>query len=103
MSDTDTITADDTTLLADATDLAPRKKRKRKHKRERRRPHPPLDLTADYLMARECAAYRRRSVRSLDRERAEGSGPPYIRDGSRILYRRTDVDAWLAAHVRGAR
>jgi hypothetical protein len=55
----------------------------------------------DLLTPRECAQYRRCSVRKLDRERAEGRGCPYVRIDSRIFYRRTDVDRFVAAHVRG--
>jgi hypothetical protein len=50
---------------------------------------------------KECSAYRRCSVRKLDRERAEGRGCPYVRIDGRIFYRRNDVDRFIAAHVRG--
>jgi hypothetical protein len=50
---------------------------------------------------KESAAYRKCSIRKQDRERADGRGPPYIRIDGRIFYRRSDVDAFLAAHVRG--
>jgi Helix-turn-helix domain len=55
----------------------------------------------DLLTPREYASYRRCSVRTLDRERADGLGCPYIRIGARILYRRADVDHWLDAHRVG--
>jgi hypothetical protein len=55
----------------------------------------------DLLTPRECARYRRCSVRKLDRERAEGHGCPYVRIDSRIFYRRADVDRFMATHVRG--
>jgi hypothetical protein len=54
----------------------------------------------DLLTPLEYARYRRCSVRTLDRERADGVGCPYIRLGSRILYRRADIDRYLDAHVR---
>jgi hypothetical protein len=54
----------------------------------------------DLLTQREYATYRRCSVRTLDRERAEGRGCPYVRLGSRILYRRIDIDRYLEEHVR---
>jgi hypothetical protein len=50
---------------------------------------------------KECAAYRRCSVRKLDRERADGRGCPYVRIDGRIFYRHVDVDRFIAAHVRG--
>jgi predicted DNA-binding transcriptional regulator AlpA len=56
---------------------------------------------SDLLTVRECADYRRCSLRTLDRERADGSGPPYVRIGSRIYYRRADVDAFIARHLCG--
>jgi hypothetical protein len=54
----------------------------------------------DLLTARECADYRRCSLRTLDRERELGSGCPYVRIGRRILYRRSDVERFIANHVR---
>ena len=50
---------------------------------------------------REFAAYRRCSVRTLDRERADGTGCPYIRISGRILYLRADVNRFIDAHRIG--
>lgn len=55
----------------------------------------------ELLTPRECAAYRRCSLRTLDRERAEGFGPRYVRIGTRIFYRRGDVDQWIESHLVG--
>ena len=55
----------------------------------------------DLLTPREYACYRRCSVRTLDRERAEGRGCPYIRLGARILYRRSDIIHFLSSQLRG--
>jgi hypothetical protein len=55
----------------------------------------------DLLTPREFAKYRRCSLRTLDRERADGSGCPYVRLGARILYRRCDIERYLEGHVRG--
>jgi hypothetical protein len=55
----------------------------------------------DLLTPKECASYRRCSVRKLDRERAEGRGCLYVRIDGRIFYRRVDVDDFIAAHLRG--
>ena len=49
----------------------------------------------DLLTTREAAELRRRSVRTLERERTEGRGPIYIIDGGKILYRRRDIEAYL--------
>src|SRR5262249_34772030 len=56
---------------------------------------------AELMTTAEFAQYRRCSLRTLDRERAEGRGCPYLRIGSRILYRRRDVDSWIEAQIRG--
>jgi hypothetical protein len=58
-------------------------------------------VDSELLTPKECAAYRRCSVRKLDRERAEGRGCPYVRVDARIFYRRPDIDQFIAAHVRG--
>ena len=54
------------------------------------------------LTPKECAAYRRCSVRKLDRERAERRGCPYVRIDGRIFYRRADVDRFIESHLRSA-
>ena len=55
----------------------------------------------ELLTALETARLLRYSLRTLDRERAEGRGCPFVRMGGRIRYRRADVEAFVAAHVRG--
>jgi len=52
------------------------------------------------LTAGETARLLRCSLRTLDRERADGRGCPFVRIGGRIRYRRADVEAFVAAHVR---
>jgi hypothetical protein len=56
----------------------------------------------DLLTARECADYRRCSIRTLDRERETGLGCPYVRIGRRIFYRRGDVEQFIAKHIRNS-
>ena len=58
-------------------------------------------MNIDLWTPRECAAYRRCSLRTLDRERERGYGCPYVRIGGRIYYRRSDVDQFIAVHVCG--
>jgi hypothetical protein len=55
----------------------------------------------DLLTQIEAARERRCSVRKLERERAEGRGPPYVQDGGRVFYRWGDVRKFIAAHVHG--
>ncbi len=52
-----------------------------------------------FLTTEEYAQLRRCSVRTVERERANGDGCPYVRLGSRILYRRADIDRWIEQHV----
>jgi excisionase family DNA binding protein len=40
------------------------------------------------------------SPRSVERLRAQGLGPPFIRLGGAVRFDPRDVDAWLAAHRR---
>ncbi|NWM00837.1 helix-turn-helix domain-containing protein [Klebsiella pneumoniae] len=47
------------------------------------------------LTQREAAAYLRHSERSLIRWRNARIGPPWVKAGGRVLYRRTDLDWWL--------
>ena len=54
----------------------------------------------ELLTPRECADYRRCSIRKLDRERADGHGCPYVRIDGRIFYRRGDVDQFIESHLR---
>lgn len=52
-----------------------------------------------YLTTAEAAQLVRLSPRTLERLRLQGSGPRYLKAGSgkkaRVLYRRTDLVAWL--------
>src|SRR5215472_10748525 len=57
-----------------------------------------LMTETELLTSRECAAWRRCSVRKLDRERAEGRGCPYVRIDGRVFYRRADVERFIEAH-----
>jgi excisionase family DNA binding protein len=55
----------------------------------------------ELLTAAETARLLRCSLRTLDRERADGRGCPFVRIGARVRYRRADVESFIAAHVRG--
>jgi excisionase family DNA binding protein len=53
-------------------------------------------MSGDDLMTEaEVAEYCRVSLRTVQRWRAEGTGPPVLWAGGRPRYRRGDVDAWL--------
>jgi Helix-turn-helix domain len=75
-------------------------------RRDGRRPATVLDhqdeatatTVAAWLTAPEAALLMRISVKTLANWRSSGSGgPPYHKLGSRCVYRRDDVEAWLAA------
>ncbi len=45
----------------------------------------------------ELAAYVRRPVATIYAWNSRGGGPPFIKRGGRVLYRRSDVKEWLDA------
>ena len=52
----------------------------------------------DHLLSeKDYAAARGISVRTAQRDRALGIGPPFIRVGRRIFYRPEAIEAWLIA------
>ena len=60
-----------------------------------------IDPSHILLTATETARLLRCSLRTLDRERSDGCGCPFVRIGARIRYRRADVEDFIAAHLRG--
>ena len=54
---------------------------------------------AECLTPRELADRWKVSIRTLERRRAEQSGPAWFRIGGSIRYRVKDVLAWEAAHL----
>jgi hypothetical protein len=50
-----------------------------------------------FMTEAELAERWRHSLRSLQRWRAEGNGPPHLRIGRRIVFRITDVEAFEAS------
>ena len=62
----------------------------------------PVEIDFDPLMtARETASYTSSSAGSLAQMRHRGTGPRFIKFSTRkILYRKSDVDAWLADRER---
>ena len=50
----------------------------------------------DLLTPRETAADTRLSERTLERHRLTGTGPKFVRLGSRVLYRRQNLEEWVA-------
>lgn len=54
---------------------------------------------AERLRVTDAAKYLGLSVSTLDTMRSKGRGPRYLRIGSRIYYRRGDLDAYVEAGV----
>jgi Helix-turn-helix domain len=53
--------------------------------------------TDEFLSDAQLCAMLRVTTRTTGRWRVEGNGPAFIRAGGRrVLYRRTDLDVWLA-------
>jgi predicted DNA-binding transcriptional regulator AlpA len=54
------------------------------------------------LTQREAAMALRLSERTLERSRVTGLGPPFIKAGRRVLYRPSDIDAWIERRLRSS-
>ncbi len=54
----------------------------------------------DLLDSIAIAAIRGVPVSRINKERLTGEGPPYIKDGHLVRYRRGDYREWLAAKQR---
>lgn len=54
---------------------------------------------ADMLDTPETANYLDVSEPTVNRWRGTGDGPPYVKIGSRVRYRRADLDAWLSERI----
>jgi len=53
-----------------------------------------------FLSTRQAARYLGKGVRSLDRMRIEGDGPPYYKLGQGVRYTREDLDMWSLTRRR---
>ncbi len=47
----------------------------------------------------EVATYAKHAESTLEKLRTYGGGPRFIKRGRKVLYRQSDVDAWLAETV----
>lgn len=58
------------------------------------------NLTTDkYLTTEETAKYVRCSPRTLEAKRQDGTGPKFVKAGRKVLYRISDLEAWMAART----
>ena len=53
-----------------------------------------------HFNTREAAKYVALGVSTLEKLRLNGGGPAYSRPVRRVIYRRADLDAFVAAHLR---
>jgi excisionase family DNA binding protein len=53
-----------------------------------------------YFRPREAAEYLRSSESTLAKKRLNGNGPPFVRIGRAIRYRRSDLDSWMSSSIR---
>jgi len=64
------------------------------------------ETPARLLTTREAAELLGLSLKTLERYRASGVGPHYIKlaagRSGRVRYRRGDLEAWIAAHCRAS-
>ncbi|MFT4131882.1 helix-turn-helix transcriptional regulator [Labrys sp. (in: a-proteobacteria)] len=54
----------------------------------------------DLLNTGALAAEKHLSVSYLNKLRLTGDGPPFLKIGKKVLYRRSDVERWFASRVR---
>jgi predicted DNA-binding transcriptional regulator AlpA len=55
------------------------------------------------LNVHEAANYVRLSRRTLERLRVSGLGPKFCKLSHRVLYRKSDLDLWIASRVVSSR
>ena len=59
-------------------------------------------MDAKYLNTRQLAEHTGIAASTWNKRRLTGDGPSYIKAGRRVLYRWSDVAAWLAGHARNS-
>ena len=63
-----------------------------------------MNVEHDYMKPKEVSELMRQPVESMAVARcARRDHPPYLKVGRRILYKRTDVLAWLESHAVNAK
>lgn len=54
----------------------------------------------NYISPQEAAKYCGVKFRTLQLWRSEGRGPRYYKRGNRVLYKPSDIDAWIEKSAR---
>jgi excisionase family DNA binding protein len=57
------------------------------------------DPQSPLLRQSEAADHLRLSQRTLERWRVSGTGPAFVKLGRRVLYRKLDLEEWIASRV----
>lgn len=57
------------------------------------------ELSSEYLKTPGAATYTKTSIPFLERKRLLGDGPQYAKIGKSVIYRRADLDAWIASRL----
>ena len=57
----------------------------------------PVELTSDLLTTEEVAVLTRKTPATIRWMKHAGTGPRCGKLGRRVVYRRADVDAWIAS------
>ena len=57
-----------------------------------------FDGLPQYLKTAEAAAYAHTSKAYLELARYRGTGPPFLKIGRMVRYRRASLDLWLIQH-----
>jgi hypothetical protein len=61
----------------------------------------PLNLLADWIARDQLAQQLMITTDTLSRWEARREGPPCMRVGRKVFYRRTSVEAWLLSREQG--
>lgn len=56
--------------------------------------------SSDYLLTADAAVYLQVSRKFLETARCQGDGPPFIKIGRAVRYRRGDLDEFMRSHQR---
>jgi excisionase family DNA binding protein len=56
--------------------------------------------TSDYFNTQQAAAYLQISPSTLNKRRVYGNGPPFVKMGRTVRYRRDDLNVWTDKHLR---
>lgn len=62
-----------------------------------------LTVRAAYLDTRQASELTGISTVTLERWRVDGAGPPYVKLGRLVKYRRQDLDEFMGRHLQESR